>query len=93
MTGSGAIAAVSAFVGLGILAGLVHLKLLSWNVRALTCGWHNWAACAIAPARVGMTIAAFSFAANYGAMALMAVLAGFLLARAVLLRFREMLLP
>ena len=91
MTGFGTIAAVFAFVGLGVLAGIAHLKLLSWDVRALTGGQHRLVMLAAAPTRVGTTVGAFAIAAVHGALPLMAVLAGFLLSRTALVRRPEIL--
>jgi len=85
------IAAALAFIGLGILTGIAHLKLLMWHIRALTGGLHGIAAPAALAIRAGPTIAAFAYAAIHGAMPLTAMLAGFLLTRTVLIRRGEML--
>jgi hypothetical protein len=91
MMGFGTIAATPAFAGLGVLVGFAHLKLLSWNIRALTGGLRSLVVLAALPIRAGTAVATFSFAAIHGDLPLMATLAGFLLARTVLVRRPEIL--
>lgn len=93
MTGVDLIATTSAFVGLGILAGFTHLKLLSWQIRALTGTMRSLGNLAVLPTRAGTTIAALTLAATHGALPLMAMLAGFLLIRTVLVRRPEIFVP
>ncbi|HWU26156.1 MAG TPA: ATP synthase subunit I [Rhizomicrobium sp.] len=93
MTGIGQLGVASAFACMGILAGILHLMLLSWNVRALTAGLHSSVAFAASLTRAGVTTMAFALAAFHGALGLIATLAGFLLARTFLIRRLEVLLP
>lgn len=81
------------FAGLGVVLGLVHLKLLSWNIRALVGRLHGLLGVGASFGRAVLTVAAFLFAVFHGATALVATLAGFLLSRAILLRKPGLLLP
>jgi len=91
MTGIGDIGVASAFASLGILAGALHLTLLSWNVRALVGRLHNFMAVAASLGRAGATLATFALATRYGALALIATLGGFLVARAFLVNRSDIL--
>ena len=87
------IAVALAFAGIGACAGYLHLMLLSWNVRALLGQTHGAFAIVVPLARGAITIAVFLVAALQGALPLVAALAGFLIARAVIVRHPEILLP
>lgn len=85
------IAAALACAGVGAVAGYLHLRLLSWNVRALVGPARGHLAMAAPLVRGPITVAAFSAAALQGALPLVAALAGFLIARTVILRRPEAL--
>jgi F1F0 ATPase subunit 2 len=87
------IAMAMTFAGIGTCAGYLHLTLLSWNVRALVGQARGAFAFVGSLARGAVTVAAFSMAALQGALPLVAALLGFLIARAVIVRHPEILLP
>jgi hypothetical protein len=82
-----------AFAGMGAGAGYLHLMLLSWNIRALLGQTRAAFAIVVSLGRGAVTVAAFSMAALQGALPLVAALVGFLIARAVIVRHPETLLP
>jgi len=87
------IATTLAFAGIGACAGYLDLMLLSLNVRALLGQTRGAFAIAVPLARGAVTIAVFLAVALQGALPLVAALAGFLIARAVIVRHPETLLP
>ena len=93
MTSAAHIISVSLFALFGAFACLLHLKLLSWNVRALVGQSRNPLTGIASLGRAVITIGTFGFAVlNGGTMALIAALAGFLLCRAILMRCPELVL-
>ena len=82
-----------AFAGIGAFAGYMNLALLSWNVRALLGQERGAFAIVTSLGRGAITVAAFSVAGLQGALPLVAALFGFLIARAIIVRHPETLLP
>lgn len=93
MISSSRIAMALAFAGIGACAGYLHLTLLSWNVRALLGQTRGAFAIAASLARGAVTVAVFAGAVFEGALPLVAVLVGFLIARAVIVRHPKTFLP
>ena len=81
-----------AFAGIGAIAGYLHLRLLSWNIRALLGQARGGLVMVVPVIRGAIAVAAFSAAALQGALPLVAALVGFLIARTVILRRPEALL-
>ncbi len=84
-----------AFASLGMFAGLLHLTLVSWQVRACLSQAHAGAVLAVilALGRIPATTASFALAAWHGALPLGAALAGFLVVRAILIRRPQIVMP
>jgi len=75
------------FGSAGFALGIAHFVTLRANVRLYVAPGPVWQAIALNLLRIGMTVAAFATAAVFGgAIAVLAGLAGFLLARTVLVR-------
>ena len=84
---------LSIFVLVGVLAGCLHFKLLSWNVYALVGQPRTLLTVSVSLGRAVITIGAFGFAVlNGGATALIVALAGFLLCRTILTRCPQLVL-
>ena len=93
MTGTALMKTIPAFACLGAVAGLAYFMLLSWNVRALLGQSRNHFAAAASLSRAALMAGALAFSAFHGAVALSAMLVGFLLSRAILLGRPELFLP
>lgn len=74
-----------AFAILGACAGLLHLALVSWQVRACLSQAHG-AGAVLALGRIPATGASFALAAWHGVLPLGAALVGFLIVRSILVR-------
>jgi hypothetical protein len=85
-----------AFASLGAFAGLLHLALVSWQVRACLSQAHGAGAVLaviLALGRIPATTVSFALAAWHGALPLGAALAGFLVVRAILVRRPRIVMP
>ncbi|MDB5972263.1 MAG: N-ATPase, AtpR subunit [Hydrocarboniphaga sp.] len=72
---------VPMFVALGMAAGALHFASLARGTRELVCGESAWAPIALLLLRFVVTGTLLYVAARLGALALIAALAGWLVAR------------
>lgn len=77
---------LAVFAALGLLLGALHFAGLRWNSRLFTNGAPLWQPVLLQLLRLALTAAALLLCARFGALALLAALAGLLLARAWWLR-------
>jgi len=80
MTGNEILAAIP-FLGLGLLAGLAHFYLLRRSVDLIASEGSALGIIPLVLVRFGLIAAVLWYAAQYGALPLIAGLGGFLLAR------------
>jgi len=93
MTATAFMANLCAFACVGAVTAFAHLKLLAWNVGAVLDRPRGLPAACMASCRVALTVVAFLFAILYGAPALIALFAGFLAGRSLVLRYPELFVP
>jgi hypothetical protein len=77
--------ATAIFLALGFLAGMLHFHLLQRQALMLVQGVSAWRCVLLHLLRFALMVIALFAAANKGALALLAALAGTLLARKILL--------
>lgn len=70
----------------GLAFGLIYFATLRWTTEALGTGKGRQRAIVLSVGRVAAAVALFAGAVQLGAAALLATFAGFLLARAVMVR-------
>ncbi|MDW5377922.1 ATP synthase subunit I [Halomonas sp. HP20-15] len=83
---------VMAGLALGLAGGLVHFLSLAWNLKLFLAG-RTWRALGIQILRLTVTVAVLAGLAHWGALAVLAGLAGLLVARHLTLRTRRATTP
>lgn len=79
-------------LALGLAGGLVHFLSLAWNLKLFLAG-RPWQALGLQCLRLAFTVALLAGLAQWGAVAVLAGLAGLLVARHVTLRVRRVTTP
>ncbi|GAB2800607.1 hypothetical protein GCM10027040_30250 [Halomonas shantousis] len=79
-------------LALGMTGGLIHFLSLAWNLHLFLAG-RTWQALGLQGLRLAFTVALLVGLAQWGAVAVLAGLAGLLLARHFTLRARRVTTP